>query len=450
MNRFFFSWPALALLCGPAFSARAASPVQVVPRFERVETLPNGFRFVSKEDRESPRVALSLQVRVGASDENAQNAGWRRLYAGAALRGVPASFDRKVQTDDGFGLTRLAEDAGGTAGITVSDDVIEFWAVGDSGRAPQLLELLLQMWQSPRLSDDDIARTRTRLSEQLDAQDLDLASQTNAALRSQEFVDASGQPVSYGLSEIGTTASLAFLTPERVRELRQKVAQSPATLSAVGDVNEAALRARLNQLPAPLAVPAPAPQFKAVGTTKPVRITRDVPVQIAFIFLSYPLGHVRAEDAPTLRLLSAALSDIPNARLTKRLLGGGAGAPQALSLSSQFVQRRDGSELLISAQTAPARVQAVTRAIVEEVRRLREAPLSPGEFAEARDFARGDWALSRQSLRDRAFLVGQTLTNVGAPDGLWPGLLAASSPQRAQAVAKRTLGSYAAAFVVPK
>lgn len=452
MNRFFLSLPA-ALLAGAALPTLAATPasgVQVVSRFERVETLPNSFRLVSKVDRESPRVALSLQVRVGAGDETTQNAGWRRLYAGAALRGVPIAFDRKIQTDDNLGLTRLAEQAGGNAGISVSDDVIEFWAVGDSGRAPQLLELLLQMWQSPRLSDDDIARTRTRLSEQIDAQDLDLAAQTNAALRSQEFVDASGQPVSYGLSEIGTTASLAFLTPERLRELSQRVAGSPATLSAVGDVDEAALRARLGQLPAPRVAPASTPQFRAIGTTKPVRITRDVPVQVAFIFLSYPLGRVRAEDAPVLRLLSAALSDIPNARLTKRLLDGGGNAPQALSLSSQFVQRRDGSELLISAQTVPSRVQAVTRAIVEEVRRLRDAPLPPQEFAAARDFARGDWALSRQSLRDRAFLAGQTPTLLGSPDGLWPRLLAASTPQRAQAVAKRTLRSYAAAFVVPK
>jgi len=453
MNRFFLSLP-VALLAGAALPALAATPassgVQVVSRFERIETLSNGFRLVSKIDRESPRVALSLQVRVGASDETTQNAGWRRLYAGAALRGVPVAFDRKIQTDDGLGLTRLAENAGGNAGINVSDDVIEFWAVGDSARAPQLLELLLQMWQSSRLSDDDIARTRTRLSEQLDAQDLDLAAQTNAALRSQEFVDAGGQPVSYGLSEIGTTASLEFLTPERLRSLSGRVTGSPATLSAVGDVDGAALRARLSQLPAPSVAPASAPQFKAVATTKPVRITRDVPVQVAFIFLSYPLGRVRAEDAPVLRLLSAALSDTPNARLTKRLLDGGGGAPQALSLSSQFVQRRDGSELLISAQTVPSRVQAVTRAIVEEVRRLRDAPLSLQEFAAARNFSRGDWALSRQSLRDRAFLIGQTPTVVGSPDGLWPSLLAASTPQRAQAVAKRTLRSYAAAFVVPK
>ena len=435
-------------------SAATASPsanVQVVSPFERIATLPNGLRFVSKLDREAPRGALSLQVRVGASDETAQNAGWRRLYAGAVARGVPLPLGRGVQTDDGLGLTRLAEDAGGDVGISVGDDFIEFWAVGDSERAPQLLELLLAMWQSPRLSDDDITRTRQRLSEQLDAQDLDLAAQTNSALRAQEFVNSSGEPSSYGLSEIGTTQSLAFLSSERVRDLSKRVAQSSATLSAVGDVDEAGLRARLSQLPSPGFAPAPAPQFRAPGAGKPALITRDVPVQAAWVFLSYPLGRVRAQDAPVLRVLSAALSDIPNARLPRRLLGtSGASAPLAVSLSSQFVQRRDGSELLISAQTVPSRLQAVTRAILDEVRRLRDAPLSPQEFAAARDFARGDWALSRQSLRDRALLVGQSTTTLGTPAGLWPQLLRQATPQKAQALAKRALRSYAAVFVVPK
>jgi predicted Zn-dependent peptidase len=453
MNRFYSFLPVLILAssaASPALAAPASSPVQVVSPFERIETLPNGLRLVSKIDREAPRVALSLQVRVGAGDETAQNAGWRRLLVGAALRGVPIAFDGKTKTDDDLGLTRLAEGAGGDAGINVSDDLIEFWAVGDSARTPQLLELLLGMWQSPRLSDDDIARSRTRLSEQLDAQDLDLAAQTNAALRSQEFADENGQPVSYGLSEIGTTASLEYLTAERVRELGRRVAGSPATLSAVGDVDLNNLRARLSALPSPQFALAPAPKFKFVSATKPAVITRDAPVQVALVFVSYPLGHVSAQEAPMLRLLSAALSDIPNARLTKRLLSTSSGAPQAFSLSSQFVQRRDGSELLISAQTVPSRVQNVTRVILDEVRRLRDEPLSPQEFAVARDFARGDWALARQSLRDRAFLVGQSTTTTGSPDGLWPQMLAESTPQKAQAVAKRTLRSFASVLVVPK
>lgn len=455
MSRFFFL-PACGFFLLNAPVARAAtapaSPrVEVVSPFERLETLPNGLRFVSKVDREAPRVALSLQVRVGASDESAQNAGWRRLFAGAVSRGVPVAFNGKTPTDDGLGLTRLAEQAGGDAGISVTDDVIEFWAVGDSERAPQLLELLIGMWQSSRLSDDDIAKSRTRLAEQLDAQDLDIAAQTSAALRSQEFVGERGEALSYGLSEIGTTTSLGLLTNERVRELAKRVANSPATLTAVGDVDAASLRARLSRLNAPTIVPAPAPKFRAIKSGKPALVTRDLPVQTAWVFLSYSLGHVKAEDAPLLRLLSAALSDIPEARLPKRLLGArGANAPQAVSLSSQFVQRRDGSELLITAQTSPSRVQAVTKAILDEMRRLRDAPLSPQEFAAARDFSRGDWALARQSLRERAFLVGQTPNTTGAPDGLWPRALETATPQKAQAVARRMLRSYAAAFVVPK
>lgn len=461
MNRILFSLPACGLLLSAALPAWSASPsvaptsaqtqTLVVSPFERVENLPNGLRLVSKIDRTAPRIALSLQVRVGASDESAQNAGWRRLYAGAVSRGVPVAFAGKVPTEDGLGLSRLAEDAGGDAGIRVGDDVVEFWAVGDSERAPQLLQLLVALWQSPRLGDEDISWARTRLSEQLDAQDLDLAAQTNTALRSQEFVNERGEPISYGLSEVGTTQSLQYLSAERVRELGQRVAHSPATLSAVGDVDLAALRARLSQLPTPSATPSSPPRFRTLKVGKPALVVRELPIQAAWVFISYPLGHVKAEDAPMLRLLSAALSDIPDARLPARLLGTSLvqSTPQALSLSSQFVQRRDGSELLISAQTAPSRVENVKNVILDEVRRLRETPLTAQQFALARDFSRGDWALSRQSLRDRAFLVGQTPITTGAPDGSWPLLLNQATPKKAQSVARRSLNSYAVALVMP-
>jgi len=438
-----------ASLARPAFCA-SDSPRSLSPS-SRVETLPNGLLFYSDVARTSPRVALSLQVRVGASDETSQNAGWRRLFAGAASRGVPLAYKEQVPTDDGLGLTRLAENAGGEAGVGVGDDFLEFYAVGDSAHATQMLDLLIAMWQSPRLSDADINGAKKRLSDQLDAQDLDIAAQTNAALRAQEFVNSAGEPVSYGLSDIGTTASLAALTPDTLRDLSRRVAGSNATLSAVGDVDISALSARLSALPTPKYPLARAPQFRALSAGKPALLSRDLPIPAAFIFISYRLGRVSAQDAPIFRLLSAALSDVPEARLTKRLLSApGGGFPQAISLASQFVARRDGSELLITAQTSPQRVPAVTRAILQEVTRLRDAPLSAKEFAAARDFARGDFALNRQSLRDRALLGGQSLLVSNGIDAAWPRLLSLATPKQAQALAKKSLRSYASVFVAPK
>jgi len=439
----------VASLARPAFCA-SDSPRTISPS-SRVETLPNGLQLVTSVARTSPRVALSLQVRVGASDETGANAGWRRLFAGAVSRGVPLAYKEQVPTDDGLGLARLAESAGGEAGVNVGDDYLEFYAVGDSAHATQMLDLLIALWQSPRLSDADINGAKKRLSDQLDAQDLDIAAQTNAALRAQEFVDSAGEPVSYGLSDIGTTTSLAALTPDKVRELGRRVAGSNATLSAVGDVDIPALRARLSALPAPRYEAAPSPQFRALSEGKPALLSRDLPVPAAFIFISYRLGRVSAGDAPLFRLLSAALSDVPDARLTKRLLSApGGGVPQAISLASQFVARRDGSELLITAQTSPQRVPAVTRAILQEVARLRDAPLSASEFAAARDFALGDWALKRQSPRDRALLGGQSLIVSNTLDAAWPRFLSSATPKQAQALAKKSLRSYASVFVAPK
>ena len=153
-----------------------------------------------------------------------------------------------------------------------------------------------------------------------------------------------------------------------------------------------------------------------------------------------------------MRVLTAALSDSKGARLPARLAGNTLveNAPQAETVGAQWLPRRYASELLLTAQTEPQGVDGVKNALLDEVRKLRETALSPTELQRAKAFARGDWSLNRQSLRDRAFLTGLPVALNDAPDTSWLKSVDAVSAADVKRVANQYLKPYAVALVMPK
>ncbi len=453
----------------PAASACAASPakkapakttatrttapaVAVVPT--TLQKLPNGVTFVARPDKWAPRVAISLVIGVSAADETTETAGWRRLLVNAMLRGAPQGFATEGASgiEAAESLARAAEKAGGSLGATVGDDFVEIFVTGDSRSAPQLLDLALAFWKNPRLSDDDIKAARERTLSQLDADDLDTASKTQAALRGQLFRDARGELSAYGLPELGTEASLANLSDQRLRELHAtRLAGARLTVAATGDFDANALRERLAALPSSTRGEAAAPSFVPPRSSSPALVVRELPIPAAWIFVSYPLVGNTHPDAPALRVLASALGDSRQARLPARLLKNqpmGA-SPAAISVAAQFIPRRYAGELTVFAQTSPQSVERVKNALLDEIRKLRDTPIPAAELQAAKTYARGSWSVERQNLRERAFQTALAPALGGPLDATWPTRIQAVTSADVQRVAKKYLGAYAVALVMP-
>lgn len=421
-----------------------------------LEKLPNGVQFIARPDKIAPVAAISLVIRAGASEETPENAGWRRFLVGAMLRGLPLDASSPaapvlVATPEGEGLQRAAEALGGNIGATVGDDFIEIYAVGPSENAPKLLELALNLWQRPRLSSEDLQAARASSQGQVDADNLDTASKTQAALRSQLFRDARGELSAYGLPDYGTSESLAGLTDQKLRELyASKVAGARATVAVTGQFDAAALRVRLAALP-PRAATEPAPPSFATPTSTAALVVRELPIPSAWVFVSYPLAGDTKADAPALRVLASALGDSGQARLPNRLLKNQplGSEPVASSVAAQFIPRRYAGEMVIFAQTGPQNVERVKNALLDEIRKLRDAPLSPSELQSAKTYARGSWSLERQNTRDRAFQTALSPALGGPLDTGFPARLEAVSAAQVQDAAKKYLKAYAVALVMP-
>ncbi len=436
-----------------AQASLAKSAAASLTNTTKLEKLPNGVQFVTRPDKLAPLAAISLVIRAGAAQETPENAGWRRFLVSAMLRGAPQDFapESGAATPLNEGLPRAAEKLGGTIGATVGDDFIEIYVVGQADKAPQLLDLALALWQHPRLSDADISAARESSQGQIDAGDLDTASKTQAALRSQLFRDARGELSAYGLPDYGTSASLANLTDEKLRALQQsKVAGASVTVAATGDFDAAALRQKLAALPARASSAPTAPTFVAPKSTAAL-VVRELPIPSAWVFISYPLAGDTKSEAPALRVLASALGDSGAARLPNRLLKNqplGA-QPVASSVAAQFIPRRYAGELVIFSQTGPQNVERVKNALLDEIRKLRDAPLSPAELLSAKTYARGSWSTERQNPRDRAFQTALSPALGGALDTTFPARLDAVTAAQVQAAAKKYLKAYAVALVMP-
>ena len=431
----------------------AAPSSDVVSLLAAPEVLPNGVKFVTSIDRISPRVAVSVLIGVGSANETPGTAGWRRLLAGALVRNAPTGYDAgQTASQKQESLTRAAQDLGGTLSVSVGEDVTEFVVTGESARGAELLKLALALLQQPRLSDEDLDKTRARQLDRVGAEDLDVNNRIENSVRSQIFRDPKGALTGYGLPDYGTPDSLQNLDNAKLRALAAQFARAPVTVAAAGDVDVAAMRAALEALPARVPLASDAPVFAAPKLDAPPLVVRELPTEGAYIFVSYVLPDFSPADAPALRVLVAALSDAKGARLPARLSSDNlvAGAPQAQSVSAQWLPRRYASEVLLTAQTDAQSIEGVKNVLLDEVRKLRQAELSPTELQRSKAFARGDWSLERQDLRSRAFLTGLPVALGQAPDATWLRRLDAVSAADVKRVANRYLKPYAVVLVMPK
>ena len=429
-------------------SARGANPAAPL-----LETLPSGATLALRPDRLAPRVAISVLVRAGASDETAQNAGWRRLLGEAMLRGV----QHKGQTLSSVGLAREAERLGGIAGLSVGDDCVEVFVTGNSENQRELAQLALDIALHARLSDADVDAARKQIAQSVQNSTQNISARAIQSLEGQLYRNSRGEPAAYGLTLTGTPQSVGALTGEKLRLLHtQYFGLARMVVGAAGDTDHGALRAVFG------AGSGVAPQdtgtqpglIRPKAGTPPI-VVRQLPAQDSYVVVGFAGAGVSSADAPALRIAMAALTESRTARLPARLIRGDRnnGLPKgaaAYEVQGQWTPRRYASEIAIFAQTDAPNVPATQNAILDEVKRLRESGLSPSELDAAKQFARGNYAVQNEALRDRAFNAALWPLLGASPSSDWSSRLNAVTAADVKRVAIKYLDTHAIALVVPE
>lgn len=454
----------LLLPCLPV--SAAVAPVETT-------VLAGGSTLLVRSDKIAPRVAISLLVRVGSADETPANAGWRQVLSTAILRATrldigdkdPKQPPRYATLSD---LKQRLEEWGGDMGATVDDDAIEFWITGDSRYSAELLRLLMQVVAQPRLAEEDLAAARRHvLSLQAQAAN-NLAARASTAIARQLYRGTDNKPIAYALPDFGSFESLGEVETEQLREWHaQYFVPSQFVIAASGDVDSATLKNEFLRIrhtfyndAAATVLAEKKPVFADLKpNSKPAVVA--VAGGGAWVFVAYRTPAPSAmtpEENAALEVLTAALEGSAQARLPRRLLGD-AGKPfdpaaQSNALAAQtaanWTRRRYAGELTVFAQTGTANIETVKFALLEEVQKLRDTPLSAAELQSARDYARGRWAVERDTLRERAFRTGRAAIQSASADSQVPALLDAVTAKGVQEAARKYLQESTVVNVIPQ
>jgi zinc protease len=340
-------------------------PVPTVVR----ETLPNGVKLLLVEDHEFPMIGFEALVRGGMLAEPAGKAGVSELV-GDVLR----SGGMQAMTGDAMDerLDRLG------ASLSSSGDVNSVQVSGRSltEHLDAVLPLFADMIRKPAFAADKLALAKRRFASAVSRRNDDVQEVT-----SREFMKllyGKGSPYARQIEY----ADLDKVTRDDLVSYHAKTFRPDAiTIAVFGDFKTDDMKRRVAQLfgdwkaqgvSPTYAAPAPPP---AKGS---VNYVEKKDVEQTYIFLGHPGLRYDDPDYPAVRVMTDLLGGGFASRIFKKVrtemgLAYGAGGSIVPAYDHQGF-------FFFYTSTKPSTTTVALRAILDEVKRIREAPVTDEEL----------------------------------------------------------------------
>jgi zinc protease len=391
-KRFFFCLAALLLAVlslARDFPPEALPPKLLVLPAPALRVLPNGLKVVALERHLLPLLTLRLVVKSGAESDPATLPGTAQLVSALLTEGTSTRSARQI--------SEAIDSIGGLvdAGAGWDESYLSLSVLNDHEELA--FDLLSDMVMHPIFAPAEVERKRKQTLSGLEVVRDDPDYVADAALRRLAFLGTA-----YGHPEDGTIAAVRRITPEDLRAFYNNYYQpSNAVLAIVGDIktSEAFERAEKRfgawtSRTTPL-IPAPSPP---VGAHRILAIDKPDAVQTEIRIGN--LGVPR--NSPDYLALSVA----------DQILGGPSENRLFKALRSHQGLTYGASSELLSYQTAgvwlaktftrtPETLKSVHLAL-EQIKRMRDHPITPQELETAQGYLIGHLALDFETSEDVA------------------------------------------------
>jgi zinc protease len=345
--------------------------------------LPSGLTVLVRESTATPVVAASLVVRMGSRWETEENAGISHLLQQVLLKGTTSRSSLDV--------AETAEGLGGGISASADMDYSEIRATALARNWKKMLDLVADVALRPSLPAGEIDGERravlTALRNRQD-QPFPLAIDT---VMSRVYGD---HP--YGRPVLGRPAALERLDRGALLAYHRRFFRAPRMILAVsGDVSAREVMAEVARLfaDAPTDDPEVEPSLPAAAARadRTVLIKPAAQAQVLIAFLAPPITHA---DYAAVKVLSSALGGGMAGRLftevrDKRGL--------AYSTASLYPSRLGPGVFYTQLGTAPVNQARAEAAVLVELERIRQSPVSPAELARAKAYLLGQFALDRRT-----------------------------------------------------
>lgn len=395
-----------AATADPRATADAQSgPVVVPPLGFQERTLANGLRVFTARDMSTSNVTVQVWYKVGSKDDPQDRSGFAHLFEHLMFKATENFPD---ETFD-----RLTEDVGGNNNAFTSDDVTAYHETIPANHLERLIFAEADRLGSLVVNESVFESERDVVKEEY-RQGV-LASPYGRLFSL--FVPATVyQEHPYRRSTIGSIENLDAATIEDVRRFHATYYRPDnAYLIVSGNFDQAQLDGWIDRYFAPLTNPdrpLPANDVREPEPTGPREATFHAPnVPLPAVVLAWPTVRYDHPDRAALTVLDGILSTGESSRLYRSLV-------YDQQLTSQTSSSLDASQqagaltayAIMAEGKTPEEGLAALRA---EAARLRDTPVTAAELAEARNELVASALRQRETVEDRANVLGWSLINTG-------------------------------------
>ncbi len=395
------------LAFGLIFNSQAQARDAVPPIVYAQRVLPNGLKVFTSVDRTTPNVTVQVWYGVGSKDDPVGRSGFAHLFEHMmfkATQNLPAES-----------MDRFTEDVGGLNNASTYDDFTNYYAVVPANHLERLIWVESERLGSLVVDEANFKSERDVVKEELRQRVL---ADPYGRLFSLYLPKATYRVHPYKRPGIGSIEELDAATVDDVQAFHQThYRPDNAALIVLGNFDDAALQAWVDKYLLPLKNPdTPRPQVTVV---EPARSGAGVyqaygpNVPLPAVALTW-LGPKAADvDAPALAVLDAILSSGKSSRLYNSLVYRQQISAQAFSLAD--LPQHPGMFVVGSVMASGHSLEEGERALLAEVKKLRDAPPKPEELSEAKNELITAKLRERETIEGRAFAIGYALSTEGDP-----------------------------------
>jgi zinc protease len=383
----------------------AAAGVAVPPIVYQQRTLANGMKVYTSRDATTPNVTVQVWYGVGSKDDPEGRSGFAHLFEHLmfkSTRNMPNEF-----------FDRLTEDVGGFNNASTYDDFTNYYEVVPANHLQRLLWAEADRLGSLVIDEAVFKSERDVVKEELRQRVL---ANPYGRFFNLYITQASFAQHPYKRPGIGSIEELDAATVDDVRAFHAAYYRPDnAALIVVGNFDEAQLNAWIDQYFAPLKTPAGA--IKQVTVVEPPRpgprtVTTYGPnVPLPGVAMTWLAPAAADPDAPALSVLDAILSAGKSSRLYNSLVYDQQIAQSIFSSTSTNAQ--PGMFYVGAIMAGGKTVEQGETSLSAQVARLRDAPPTAAELAEAKAGLLADAVRGRETIDGRAFAIGYALRTEG-------------------------------------
>jgi predicted Zn-dependent peptidase len=378
----------LALVVAAPAMARAQAPADGVVATK----LENGLTVMVRENKVAPVVAIALLLRMGARWETPANSGISNFTHAIMVKGTTKR--------SGGDLADAVASLGGK--ISAAGDVdysgIQGTALARFWR--ELLEITAELALTPAMNPAEVDGERDWIISRLQRR------RDNAPARAfDEFYATLYGTHPYGLPSLGTRESLARLDHAAIMAwYRAFYRPDRMTLVVSGQVSAPEVTAEAKRLfgGRPAAAPTPDPRIpppQASGR----RVVIEAPAQQTQILAGGLAPSLDHPDHAAVKVLSTILGGGMAGRLFVELRDKSA---LAYTAASYYDPVHEPGALVLYLGTAPGNAVKAEQALLAEVRKIRDVPVSAEELARAKGYLLGRYAMDRRTNERLAWYLG--------------------------------------------